>query len=142
MKNLIVACLIVVGGLISSYAQSITGKWKTIDDSTGKEKSVVEIYEKNGKYYGKIIELINPSKPNPTCDNCSGDEKGKPIEGMVIIKNMKKDGSSYSGGTITDPQSGKQYKCLIKTNGTDKLDVRGYIGISLVGRTQTWLKAK
>lgn len=142
MKNLIVALLVMAGGLTSSYAQSIVGKWKTIDDTTGKEKSVVEIYENNGKYFGKIVQLINPKKANPTCDNCPGEEKGKPIEGMIIIKNIKKDGDSFSGGTILDPQSGKQYKCTIKTNGADKLDVRGYVGISLVGRTQTWLKAK
>jgi uncharacterized protein (DUF2147 family) len=122
-------------------AQSIVGKWKTIDDSTGKEKSIVEIFEKEGVYFGKVKKLINPSTPNPKCDNCTGDQKGKPIEGMVIIKGLTKKGEEYTGGKITDPQSGKEYKCTITLDGK-KLNVRGYVGFSLIGRTQTWLKAE
>ncbi|MCC9041458.1 DUF2147 domain-containing protein [Myroides sp. M-43] len=140
MKNFLTTLILVLAVSISAQAQSIVGKWKTIDDNTGKEKSIIEIYEKGGKYYGKVIKLLNPSKADPKCDNCTGSDKGKPIEGLVIIKDLEKKGNEYSGGRITDPESGKEYKCTVKLNGVDKLDVRGYIGISLMGRTQTWKK--
>lgn len=140
MKNFLTALVLVLTVSISAQAQSIVGKWKTIDDNTGKEKSIIEIYEKGGKYYGKVTKLLNPSKADPKCDNCTGTDKGKPIVGLVIIKDLEKKGNEYSGGKITDPESGKEYKCTVKLNGADKLDVRGYVGISLLGRTQTWQK--
>lgn len=142
MKNLLLTLCLFLGSMLAVQAQDVVGKWKTIDDNTGKEKSIVEIYKEGDKYYGKVLKLLNPSKPNPTCNNCTGEEKGAPIEGLVIIKGLQKKGDEYTGGKITDPESGKQYKCTIKLNGKDKLDVRGYVGISLLGRTQTWEKAK
>lgn len=140
MTKFLMMIAIFIGSVMGANAQSVVGKWRTIDDATGQEKSIVEIYKQNGKYFGKVIKVLNPSKPNPTCDKCPGDDKGKPVEGLVIIKDLQKKGDEYTGGKITDPQSGKQYKCTIKLNGSDKLDVRGYVGISLIGRTQTWLK--
>lgn len=121
------------------YAQ-IEGKWKTIDDETGKAKSIVEIFKKpNGKYYGKIVQLL--IKPeNNNCVNCKDDRKNKPVLGLEIIRGLSKDGDEYDGGTITDPKNGKTYKCTITRDG-NKLNVRGYIGFSLIGRTQTWVKA-
>lgn len=142
MKNYLICLVMILGVSLSINAQSIVGKWKTIDDSTGKEKSIINIYEKDGKYYGQVKKLLNPSKANPTCDKCEGEDKGKPIEGLVIIKGLTKKGEEYTGGRITDPESGKQYKCTVKPNGKDKLDVRGYVGLSLLGRTQTWVKAE
>ncbi|MGL4584723.1 MAG: DUF2147 domain-containing protein [Flavobacterium sp.] len=138
MKNFLTALVLVLAVSISAQAQGIAGKWKTIDDKTGKEKSIIEIFEKDGKYYGKVLKLLNPSKVDPRCDNCEGSDKGKLIEGLVIIKGLEKNADEYTGGKITDPESGKVYKCTAKLNGIDKLDVRGYIGISLIGRTQTW----
>jgi uncharacterized protein (DUF2147 family) len=122
-----------------SFAQ-IEGKWKTIDDETKQAKSIVEIYKKSdGKYYGKISQLlIKPANPN--CTECKDDRKNKPILGMEIIRGLKKDGNEFTGGTITDPKTGKTYKCTITKSG-DNLNVRGYIGLSLIGRTQTWQKA-
>ena len=123
-----------------SYAQ-IEGKWKTIDDETGQDKSIVEITKKSdGKYYGKVVQLlIKPAKAN--CTECKDDRKNKPILGMEVVRGMKKDGSEFSGGTITDPKTGKTYKCNITRDG-DKLNVRGYVGFSLIGRTQTWQAVK
>lgn len=123
---------------ILSFAQ-IEGKWKTIDDESGKPKSIVEIFKKsNGKYYGKISQLlIKPTDPN--CSHCKDDRKGKPILGMEVIRDLKKNENEFDGGTITDPKTGKTYKCSIKKEG-DKLIVRGYIGFSLIGRNQTWHK--
>lgn len=140
MRNSMLTILFLIGGLFLAQGQSIVGKWKTFDDQTGEAKSIVAIIEKDGKYHGKVIEILNPEKKNSKCEKCPGDDKGKPIEGLVIIKNLTKKGEEYTGGTIIDPQSGKEYKCSIKPNGTSKLEVRGYIGISLIGRTQTWTK--
>lgn len=141
MKNLIVAFVLSVVASLELQAQTVTGKWKTIDDETGKAKSIVEISEKNGKIYGKVVEILTDKK-DAKCDKCPGADKGKPIKGLTIIKGLKKDGSEYSGGTITDPGSGKEYKCALKLDGANKLNVRGYVGIQALGRTQTWVRVK
>ncbi|MCE3076823.1 DUF2147 domain-containing protein [Chryseobacterium gwangjuense] len=135
-KLLLTSAFSLVGVL--SFAQ-IEGKWKTIDDETKQAKSIVEIYKKSdGKYYGKVSQLlIKPADPN--CTVCKDDRKGKPILGMEIIRGLKKDDDEFTGGTIMDPKTGKTYKCTITRDG-DKLNVRGYIGLSLIGRTQTWQK--
>lgn len=124
------------------YSQSIIGKWKTIDDETGKERSIVSIYEIDGKIYGKVIEILEPSFKDKKCTLCSGADKDKPILGMVIIKGLKKDGATYSGGKILDPKNGKLYKCTIELDSKDKLSIRGYIGVSMFGRTQYWQRVK
>ncbi|SUX48082.1 DUF2147 domain-containing protein [Chryseobacterium indoltheticum] len=123
---------------VMSFAQ-IEGKWKTIDDETKQAKSIVEIYKKSdGKYYGKVSQLlIKPTNPN--CTGCKDDRKGKPILGLEIIRGLEKDGDEFTNGTITDPKTGKTYKCTITKSG-DKLNVRGYMGVSLLGRTQVWQK--
>lgn len=137
MKKLLLTFVLSLFGVMS-FAQ-IEGKWKTVDDETKQVKSIVEIFKKSdGKYYGKVFQLlIKPTDPN--CTGCKDDRKGKPILGMEIIRGLVKDGEEFSGGTITDPKTGKTYKCTIKRNG-DQLNVRGYIGLSLIGRTQTWSK--
>lgn len=131
----------------SSFAESkgILAKWKTIDDETGKPKSIVEIYRDGDVIHGRILDLINPTEPNPLCDVCKGDKLNKPIKGMEILWGMKetKKGQEWKGGEILDPNNGKTYNCKLslKEDG-EKLDVRGFIGISLLGRTQTWLREK
>ena len=102
MKNYFFTFLFVaVAGIFSANAQ-VTGKWKTIDDKTGDAKSVVEIYEQNGKIYGKVVEILNPAKKNAKCDKCDGADKGKPIEGLIIIKGLTKDGDKYTDGDILE----------------------------------------
>lgn len=137
MRKLLLTSAFSLLGVLS-FAQ-IEGKWKTIDDETKQAKSIVEIYKKSdGKYYGKVSQLlIKPADPN--CTACKDDRKGKPILGMEIIRGLKKDDNEFTGGTITDPKTGKTYKCTITREG-DQLNVRGYIGLSLIGRTQTWQK--
>lgn len=127
----------------SAWAQSTSpvGKWKTIDDETKQTKSIVEISEANGKLSGKIVQLFRKPQEdqNPKCDKCSGDKKDKPILQMEIIEGLTQDGDVWSGGTILDPKNGKTYKCKIKVvDGGKKLEVRGFIGFSLLGRTQVW----
>lgn len=125
-----------------SFSQSVFGKWKTIDDITGKEKGIVEIYEKGGKVYGRIIEIFEPEHRYRKCEKCDGEDKNKPYLGLVIIKGLSKDGDIYDGGKILDPKIGKLYRCKITLDGKEKLIVRGYIGISLFGRSQTWIRQK
>src|SRR5690606_4837666 len=139
MKKAIWTLLFSFMAILSMQAQSVVGKWKTIDDETGKAKSIVEITDKNGIYYGKVIEILSEKK-DAKCEKCAGERKGKPIKGLTIITGMKKEGKEYSGGKILDPVSGKEYKCIIKLNGDNKLDVRGYVGVSALGRTQTWIR--
>jgi uncharacterized protein (DUF2147 family) len=122
------------------FSQSVIGKWKTVDDETGKEKSIVEIYEKDGKIYGRIIEILEPENRYKKCTLCQGSDKDKPIMGLIFIKGLTKDGDEYSGGKILDPKNGNLYKCYINLIGNDKLKVRGYIGVSLFGRTQYWYR--
>lgn len=139
MKTKIIILLLILPFL--SFSQSVTGKWKTIDDVTGKEKSYVEIYENNGKIYAKIVELLTPGEENNVCDKCEGAKKDQPIKGMVVIEGLSKNGKEWSDGTILDPKTGKVYKCYITLESKNKLKVRGYIGFSLLGRTQYWYRA-
>lgn len=116
----------------------VVGRWKTIDDETGQAKSIVEIYEKGGKYYGRVVDLL--MKPDDTvCDVCPGSRKGQKIVGMDIITDMVKTGEEYEGGQILDPVKGKVYDCKMwEEDG--KLMVRGYLGFFY--RTQTWYPVK
>jgi len=130
-------------------AQSnITGIWKTISDEgsdKGKAKSHVEIFDKDGEYFGKVVKLL--LKPQDTlCDKCAGDLKNKPVVGMLVINHMKKTGSideelgdEYAGGSVMDPDNGKTYKCKIWVKD-DTLTLRGYIGF--LYRTQQWFRVK
>ncbi len=124
----------------NSYSQSILGKWKTIDDETGKEKSIVEIYQVEGKIYAKIDQLLTKGEENKICENCKGANKNKPIKGMIIINGLTKDGNEWNGAKILDPKTGNEYKCYITLETPDKLKVRGYLGFALLGRTQYWYK--
>lgn len=120
------------------------GRWKTVDDSSGKTKSIVAIREDGGKLFGTVESIVpEPGKdPNPVCDKCEGDKKDKPVIGMEIMWGLSKNGAEWSGGKIMDPENGKTYKCYVEAiEGGAKLKVRGYIGVALLGRTQYWLRA-
>lgn len=122
---------------------SPVGLWRTIDDSTGKAKSLVRIVEVNGEFRGTIEKLLRePNEDqNPLCDKCTGDKKDKPVIGMTIITGMKADDKIFSGGTILDPNNGKTYKSKMWLEDQGKkLHVRGFIGMALLGRTQIWLR--
>ena len=123
-------------------AQSPVGKWKTIDDETGKAKSIVEITEaSNGTLQGRVIEILSSDRgPNPTCDKCSGANKGKPVKGMVILWGLKPDGNGkWVGGTVLDPAKGKTYKSKLELkSGGDKLGMSGCV--AFICREQTWVR--
>lgn len=135
MKTYILSFFLLVSFTMSS--QSIFGKWKTIDDDTGEEKSVVEIYEKEGKVFGKIIEILKGDK-EALCDKCKGEDKNKKILGFELIKNLTKSGVYYRNGTIFDPEKGKEYKCrlALKKDNSNVLEVRGYI--AFLYESQHW----
>jgi uncharacterized protein (DUF2147 family) len=134
--------------MFNAAAQSTpAGLWKTIDDATKVEKSHVRITESNGVFSGRIEKILDPAaKPDAVCDECRGDQKGKPILGMTIVrgitKNLETDGL-WDGGTIVDPNNGKSYKLRLKpADDGKKLEVRGYIGAPMFGRSQTWLRVE
>ncbi len=127
---------------LSTSAQSIFGKWENIDEETGKVDSVIEVYEKEGKAYAKIIEITDTERRDALCENCTGKNKNKPILGMDILTGLKKDGEEWSGGKILDPKNGKEYQCYITLENNDKLKIRGYIGFAMFGRTAYWHRKK
>ena len=116
----------------------VLGKWKTIDDETGKPKAIVELYMKGDQLHGRIVELINPSTTK--CTNCEGDLKDKPLVGMDIVTKMKKSGNEWSKGYIFDPKKATTYGCKLwlDTENKNTLNVRGYWGF--IFRTQQWIR--
>lgn len=143
MRKVILALLLAAP--LSAWAQlSPVGTWQTIDDRTGKPKSIVEIYQKSdGTLAGKVQRVLQSDKgPHPICDACKGDKRNKPIEGMEILWGVRrKNEGNWGGGQILDPKDGKIYSVKIRpaANG-QKLEVRGFMGVSLFGRTQTWVR--
>ncbi|MFT4575316.1 MAG: hypothetical protein ACI9SI_000220 [Polaribacter sp.] len=125
-----------------SYSQSIFGKWESKDLITNKVDSVIEVYKKNGKAYAKIVAITDKSKKEALCTLCKDENKNKPVLGMEILTGLKKDGDEWSDGTILDPRNGKIYKCYIKLVKPNKLKLRGYIGISLFGKTEYMERAE
>lgn len=145
MRNKLIATLVALPLLalsVSAMAADAAGRWKTIDDKTGKVKSIVEISKAaNGTYSGKVVEVLYSERgPNPVCDKCSGSNKNKPVKGMTILWNLKADGANeWSGGTILDPANGKTYKSKAELQaGGNKLDVSGCV--AFICRAQTWVR--
>ncbi|MBE2211064.1 MAG: DUF2147 domain-containing protein [Propionivibrio sp.] len=128
--------------MLALAQQSAVGKWKTIDDETGKVKSIVEITQAtNGTLQGRVIEILQSDHgPNPTCDKCSGANKGKPIKGMTILWGLRPDGAGkWAGGTVLDPAKGKTYKSKLEIkDGGKKLGMSGCV--AFICREQTWVR--
>ncbi|MEZ4828427.1 MAG: DUF2147 domain-containing protein [Bacteroidia bacterium] len=146
-KRTTLSTLILFFAVLGLNAQSPVGKWKTIDDETGDQKSIVEIFEKDGKLYGKVVQLFRkPSEEqDPICDECSKDDPryNKRVMGMVILEGLVKGkGNVWEDGEILDPKNGSVYSCYIELMDKNKLKVRGYLGFSLIGRTQYWYKVE
>jgi uncharacterized protein (DUF2147 family) len=138
------AALLCAASLASAQADSPVGVWRTVDDKTGKERSVVRIVDNGSVFEGKVEKLLNrqpDDDPDGLCRKCEGERKDKPIVGMTILWGLKKDGEQFTGGEILDPKNGKIYRAKMKLlEGGRKLEVRGYIGVSLLGRSQTWYR--
>ena len=125
-----------------SAADPITGLWKTFDDKTHQVRGVMRLYEQDGAVFGKIESSVDPKEAADVCDKCTGDRQNKPIIGLVILRQMKRTGENeYTGGDILDPDTGSVYKCKITVaDGGKKLVVRGFVGFSLLGRSQNWIR--
>ena len=140
--SILVGTLLLASGAIAQTAGPV-GLWKTIDDASGKPKSLVRISESHGELSGKIEKLFRPAneEQNPLCVKCEGAKKDQPLIGLTILQGLKLDGADYSGGTVLDPENGKVYKSKVTlVDDGKKLNLRGYIGVPLLGRTQTWLR--
>ena len=145
MKKTLSACLLAMA-CSTAFAQATpAGLWKTIDDETKVEKSLVRISDNGGVLSGKVEKILS-DKPDAKCVECTDERKGQPVQGMTILRGIKPDASdkgTWVGGDILDPNNGKIYKVLLKmADGGKKLDVRGYIGMPMLGRTQTWLRVE
>lgn len=127
-------------GVSMTHAQ-VTGKWKFTDEQDGQEKSIVEIYEVNNLYNGRIVELL-PSSRRTHCEKCYGDLKGKPLTGMVVLYDLKKTSNGGRDGKLLDPGSGKVFSCYIELESQDRLKLRGYLGIPSVGKTLYYNRVK
>ena len=145
MLSCALTCLLALGVARTAHADADTpaGLWKTIDDKTGKERTVVRIVDNNGLYEGKVEQIFEQPGDDPKhlCRKCEGERKDKPIIGMTFLWGLKREGDQYSGGEILDPKNGKVYRAKMKLiESGRKLEVRGYIGLSLFGRSQTWIR--
>jgi uncharacterized protein (DUF2147 family) len=136
----VVLCLSALGLRAADSAATPAGRWRTFDDRTGKAKAIVLLYEDNGLLFGRVETLVDPDAVK-ICDKCGDERKGQPVTGMVVIRRMKKDGDEYTGGDILDPKNGSVYRCKMRLiDQGRKLSVRGYLGLSLFGRSQTWVR--
>jgi len=140
--NCAIAVLFVAVMLSFTSTAQVTGLWKTIDDDGETVKSHVEIFENDGKIYGKVVKLFREphEDQNPKCIECKDDKKDQPVLGMEILTGLQQKGKYWQDGKIMDPENGKYYKSYIELIEPDKLKVRGYIGIAALGRTQYWYR--
>ena len=146
MKKAAVAFVLATASVLAMAQNTPVGLWRTIDDDGKTEKSTVRITATNGVLSGKVEHITDPAKAEEKCTKCDDDRKDKPIVGMTIINDVKQDAEEsnvWAGGLILDPAKGSTYKVRLKViDGGKKLEVRGYIGSPMFGRTQTWIRAE
>jgi uncharacterized protein (DUF2147 family) len=142
MKKILLLAASMIFVCIMFAQTSPVGYWKTIDDETNKPKSIVQIYEVDGKVHAKIVKLFRgpDEEQDPYCDKCKGDKKDKRIIGMEMMWGLEQDDNEWEGGKILDPKNGKEYSCYISLEDENTLKVRGFVGFSLIGRTQYWYR--
>ncbi len=125
----------------NSAGSSPVGRWKTVDDATGRVTGIIAIREEDGKLFGTIEELFDPPVPHPTCYLCSGALKDRPLVGLQILSGFVQDGNQWSGGQILDPETGKIYSASLSLqDGGKKLRLHGYFLVPVLGRTEHWLR--
>ncbi len=117
------------------------GDWRTFDDRTGLERSMVRIEQRDGVLYGTVIAITDPADADKACDQCTDDRKGHKAIGLEIIRGLIPDGPIWTGGTVLDPESGGVYRGTIRlSDDGNKLTLRGYIALPWIGRSQTWIR--
>jgi uncharacterized protein (DUF2147 family) len=127
---------------ITINAQTIFGKWNSTNEETGNIDSIIEVYEKDGKAFAKVIEIKGSTRKNAVCEKCEDENKNKPILGLNILTGLQENEDEWSGGNILDPRNGRIYNCYIKLIKPNKLKIRGYIGLALFGKTAYWERAE
>lgn len=146
MKSMIGALLFALAAAAAHAQATPAGLWKTVDDTTGKEKSLVRIAEAGGVFTGTVEKLLDPARQDARCEQCSDERRNQPVLGLAIIRHVKHnagDPALWDGGEILDPNNGKTYKVRLKpVDGGARLEVRGYVGAPLLGRTQTWVRVE
>lgn len=143
MKSLLFGATLMMASSLAAAAGSPAGTWRSIDDKTKQERSIIRISEEKGEFKGVVQKLFDQPGDDPShlCKECKGERKDQPIIGMTILWGLKKDGDIWAGGEILDPHNGKIYRCKMTLSEDGKsLNVRGFIGISLIGRSQTWYR--
>jgi uncharacterized protein (DUF2147 family) len=133
MKRIVLATGIIAGSVVGIHAQ-VTGMWKITDEKSNVEKSVVEIFEYNNMYHGRVIKIL-PTSKRTHCDECEGDLKGKPLVGMVIISDLTKTANGGVEGRILNPANGNTYSCYIELVSPNRLKLRGFLGFPAFGKT-------
>ncbi len=146
LPNPLLIGLLLLGFATPLHAQvgmtSPVGLWRTFDDLTGRERGLVRITQVGNELRGTIIGTVDPAEGHHICEKCTGERKNQPIIGLEVINGMHADGAQWDGGHILDPETGKVYRCRMRLEDNGQhLVLRGYIGLSLFGRTQTWLRA-
>jgi uncharacterized protein (DUF2147 family) len=127
---------------ITINAQTIFGKWNSTNEETGNIDSIIEVYEKDGKAFAKVIEIKGSTRKNAVCEKCEDENKNKPILGLNILTGLQENEDEWSGGNILDPRNGRIYNCYIKLIKPNKLKIRGYMGLALFGKTAYWERAE
>ena len=145
MSKFLLTAMILMSTSSAAYGADLSpvGLWRTVDDHTGEPRGLVRISEANGEYRARVEKTFpKPGEdPNPKCEKCEGARQNQPVIGMTILWGLTKQGDEYHGGEILDPENGNVYRARIRLqDGGKRLDVRGFIGFSLFGRSQTWLR--
>jgi uncharacterized protein (DUF2147 family) len=142
---LLALCACVAVAVTAAPQATPSGRWKVVSDVTNKPVAIMKVFEQDGEYRAMIEKILDkaPDEAPSLCERCPGALKGQPIEGLVIMHGLKARGEGYGGGRILDPDSGNYYRVKMSL-GTDgeTLRVRGYLGVSLLGRTQTWYRVE
>jgi uncharacterized protein (DUF2147 family) len=146
-------CCAILATLVCAQMQAVAippadwmspvGRWTTFDDRTGKARAIVQIYEEQGEFFGRIESTLMAAPDTRVCISCTDDRKNQPIIGLVVMRHVRFEDGEYRGGTILDPDTGAIYRCKLKLeDGGARLVVRGFVGIALFGRSQTWRREK
>ena len=142
MRSVLLALLLCLATTAHAQTASPIGNWRTFDDHTGKERSLVRISDTPAGLSARILSTADPEDGKHVCDKCEGDRKNQPIIGLEFMRGMRPDGDEWAGGRVLDPETGSEYHCEMHLeDGGRKLVLRGYIGFSFIGRSQTWLRA-
>lgn len=140
MKMILPVLYLIFQGIFIA-AQSPVGTWITLDDKRNVEIALVEMYEEEGQLFGKVRQLL-PDALTRTCVRCPGEMKGKPLEGIILIRDLINKNERWSGGKFLDPKSGREYDCSVWLEDDNTLKIRASFGFSLLGRTQTWRRKR